>query len=99
MHTTPQTRRPPPHRGRSRPAVRRSGSHPPESPDKPVLLPGGTLWACRAGMSTDRDGQVDQRAQLRLGAAIALTSTLLLLPVQAFSTPRAQLPVLFLVYA
>ena len=50
-------------------------------------------------MSTDREGQVDQRAQLRLGAAIALTSTLLLLPVQAFSTPRAQLPVLLVVYA
>jgi signal transduction histidine kinase len=50
-------------------------------------------------MSTDRESQVDQRAQLRLGAAIALTSTLLLLPVQALSTPRAQLPVLFLVYA
>src|SRR5438067_5400044 len=50
-------------------------------------------------MSTDSEGQVGQRAQLRLGAAIALTSTLLLLPVQAFSTPRAQLPVLLLVYA
>src|SRR5437763_770809 len=49
-------------------------------------------------MSTDSEGQVGQRAQLRLGAAIALTSTLLL-PVQAFSTPRAQLPVLLLVYA
>src|SRR5438105_2156003 len=47
----------------------------------------------------DRDGELDQRAQLRLGAAIALTSTLLLLPVQAFSTPRAQLPVLLVVYA
>jgi signal transduction histidine kinase len=42
---------------------------------------------------------LDQRAQLRTGAAIGVTAALLVFPVQAFAIPRAQLPLLLLVYA
>src|SRR5262249_59396233 len=51
------------------------------------------------GLVRPRMSSLDERAQLRTGALIALTAALLVFPVQAFAMPRAQLPVLLLVYA